>query len=414
MAGNERITIVTTRELPILPFKAPENHLARGLAWNKWLEEIERQFRFFGIESPSDMKDALLIYGGKDLVRLERYLPDADDKLDEYETLKKKLNYYYVPRINKHYKRFLFLKMRPKQGESILSYATRLRERANCCQFHDTCEDRILEHLIQTIDNEALIRKCMKKNWTLPQFLEKAGQFQNIDLQIRNMLGTSERHIRQNICCKSQSRRIKHEWPMCNYCGLSGVHPKGNNCPAYNKQCYRCQKLDHFARVCWSTRYRNIDSNWPGVKHYRGQNNNVVDEREDKRSDRTKNHDDQIAGENVTKSIVTASQKPDRLKQHNEPRLMETEERNSTFSGNKLTREKARLNVECDKQITRIRISDMCAQIKQLKTELKRWKGHCNFLMKSLGKVDVKMCDTKRIINEAHQNQVVVRVPRTI
>ena len=64
---------------------------------------------------------------------------------------------------------------------------------------------------------------------------------------------------------------------------------------------------------------------------------------------------------------------------------METEERNSTFSGNKLTREKARFNVECDKQITRIRISDMCAQIKQLKTELKRWKGHCNFLMKSLG-----------------------------
>ena len=52
------------------------------------------------------------------------------------------------------------------------------------------------------------------------------------------------------------------------------------------------------------------------MKHYRGQNNNIVDERENKRSNHKKNHDDQIAGENVTKSIVTASQKPDRLEQH--------------------------------------------------------------------------------------------------
>ena len=302
--------------------------------------------------------------------------------------------------------------MRPKQGESIVSYATRLREKAYFCQFHDTCEDRILEHLIQTIDNEELIRKCMKKNWTLPQFLEKAGQFQNIDLQTQNMLGTSERHIRQNICCKSQSRQIKHKWPMCNYCGLSGVYPKGNNCPAFNKHCYRCQKLDHFDRVCRSTIYRNIDSNWPGVKHYRGQSNSLVDERVDKRYDRTKNHDDQITGGNVIKKHCYSFTET-RLEQHNEPRLMETE-RKSTFSENKLTRERERLNEECDKQFTRIGISDMCAQIKQLKTELKRWKGHCNFLMESFGKADVKMCDTKREINDEHQNQVVVRVPRTI
>ena len=98
------------------------------------------------------MKYTLLIYGGKDLVHLEKYLPDADDILDEYETLKKKMNDNFKPGINKHYERILFLKMRPKQGESILSYATRLRERANCCQFYYTCEDRILEHLIQTID----------------------------------------------------------------------------------------------------------------------------------------------------------------------------------------------------------------------------------------------------------------------
>ena len=128
---------MTTRELRILPFIAPENHLARGIALNKWLEKIERQLRFFGIDTPSNMKDALLIYGGKDLVRLERYLHDADAKLDEYETLMRKLNDYYVPRINKHYGHFFIPQYETKATRLNFSYATGLLEKAKCCQYHD-------------------------------------------------------------------------------------------------------------------------------------------------------------------------------------------------------------------------------------------------------------------------------------
>ena len=261
MAGNEHITIVTTRALRILLFKAPENRLLSGMAWKEWLEELERQFRFFGIETPSDMKDALLIYGGRELVCLEKYLPDAEDSLDEYETLKKKLNDHYVPGINKHYENFLFQKMRPKHRESIRSYAMRLREQANECGFYDNgnCDDRILEHLMQTIDNELLIRRCMTKGWSLTQFLSKAVQYEDIQLQIRSMKDTSSKlqKARQNIDGKRQWIQGIYTLPKCSYCGLSGIHPKGYNCPAFSKRCFRCNKLDHFARVCRATEYRN-------------------------------------------------------------------------------------------------------------------------------------------------------------
>ena len=96
-------------------------------------------------------------------MRLENCLPDALENLDEYDKLKKKVNDYYLLRRNKHYVRFLFLNMRPKPGESTLSYVAILREKANTCEFLDTFDDRILEHLIQTTENEVLIHKCLRK-----------------------------------------------------------------------------------------------------------------------------------------------------------------------------------------------------------------------------------------------------------
>ena len=51
--------------------------------------------------------------------------------------------------------------MRPEKDELTVTYATHLRERAHECDFGSNCDERILEHLIQTIENEHLIQKCI-------------------------------------------------------------------------------------------------------------------------------------------------------------------------------------------------------------------------------------------------------------
>ena len=84
----------------------------------------------------------------------------------------------------------MFLKMRPKPRESTVSYATRFREKANGCEFCDAYKDRILEHLIQTIDNKLLIQKCVTKGWTFSKFLAEAGQYEGI--QLHDMKNLSE------------------------------------------------------------------------------------------------------------------------------------------------------------------------------------------------------------------------------
>ena len=76
-----------TRYLPIEQFKLRDSHNA-DKDWKLWLEEIEREFRYFRINTPTDKKDALLIFGGREIAYLEKYLPEQDCTLDEYQKLR--------------------------------------------------------------------------------------------------------------------------------------------------------------------------------------------------------------------------------------------------------------------------------------------------------------------------------------
>ena len=82
-----------------------QNQLNSGNELENWLEELEREFRFFKSTSPQDKKDAIQIYGGKTISRLFGSLSDPEDrhdKLDRYDMLRQKLNNYSVPKKNRH------------------------------------------------------------------------------------------------------------------------------------------------------------------------------------------------------------------------------------------------------------------------------------------------------------------------
>ena len=88
---NESAATVVTerRNLLIQPFK-PTDRLSVGKAGGEWLEEIEREFRYYRIKAPNDKKDALLLFGGRELRRLYKYLPDLAPNHDEYQKIRKK------------------------------------------------------------------------------------------------------------------------------------------------------------------------------------------------------------------------------------------------------------------------------------------------------------------------------------
>lgn len=144
MGENDSVTIVTeSRNLRTLPFRPPEDQLMTGKSWEDWLDGMEREFRYFRIMNPMDKKDAMIIYGGQEIARLEKSLPGPVDSIDVYQKLRQKLNDYYIPKRNKHYSRYMFLKMRPEIGETTVTYATRLREKAYECDVGTNSDERI-------------------------------------------------------------------------------------------------------------------------------------------------------------------------------------------------------------------------------------------------------------------------------
>ena len=164
-----------------------------------------------------------------------------------------KLNDHFTPKKNKHHARYLFLKMRPHVGETISVYAARLREKAKECEFGDTFDERILEHIIQTIDNKKFIERAISKTWDLTRFLTEASQTEDIARQIQDMGTEQVDHAGrvQSVPAISGSQYQMKPW-KCGFCGLLGAHVKGKDCPAFGKKCNKCHKWNHFAVVCKS------------------------------------------------------------------------------------------------------------------------------------------------------------------
>ena len=67
------------RNLRIKPFTVDVDHIATGEKWDDWLEELELEMRFFRISEAADKKDAMLIYRGAEIRRLEKSLQDSED-----------------------------------------------------------------------------------------------------------------------------------------------------------------------------------------------------------------------------------------------------------------------------------------------------------------------------------------------
>ena len=104
-----------------MTFVQNEVPLSTGKQWEEWIEGIEREFRYFRITEPIDKKDALLIYGGKEIVRLNKSLKnERAEELDEYAVLNNKLDKYFLPKKNKHHARYTFLRMKQERENKLV------------------------------------------------------------------------------------------------------------------------------------------------------------------------------------------------------------------------------------------------------------------------------------------------------
>ena len=183
-----------------------------------------------------------------------------------------------VKTVHKEVHRMTFSRMVQDQGESVTSYVARLKAQAFLCRYEIPCtcctppkmisyaEEEVSQQLLAGLRNQEHLQKVMaeaeslttldlkvKRLQVLETTEESASSLHNVTPPIA---GTEAALAKSQYKAGKVASKLPSEEILCQWCGL-GSHPNGKslerkNCPANKKNCSKCQKKGHFARVCKS------------------------------------------------------------------------------------------------------------------------------------------------------------------
>ena len=197
----------------------------------------------------------------------------GEDK--DYKTAIYKLSEYFSPQRIIAYEVYSFRKAKQKEGESLDSYHTRLRQLSKTCEFADT-DKEIKEHIILSCSSNSLRRRALRENPDLASLLKLGRALELSEIQAskveKNESAINAVNDQHKGCCtqrrpqrngRSRSQSNHHRSlsrgrstttrngstsQNCRNCGGHFLHK--TSCPAKGKDCKACGKIGHFARVC--------------------------------------------------------------------------------------------------------------------------------------------------------------------
>ena len=130
---NQTLLIIH-KQLNLQPFQLTEDIMASEQNWERQFKDFERQAQYYGIRDPEEKKQALLVFGGREVTICEDSLTDLDNG-DVYERMVQKLNNHFVPRNNTRHARFILRQNQQKSHQTIMQFYLECRELVRDCQY---------------------------------------------------------------------------------------------------------------------------------------------------------------------------------------------------------------------------------------------------------------------------------------
>jgi hypothetical protein len=206
-----------------------------------------------------------------------------DDEGDamKVDKIMEKFAAYCTPRKNITYERHIFNTRNQRAGETIDQYVTDLRTKAKSCEFGTLCDSLIRDRIVcGIIDDKLRARLLREGDLTLQKAidicranevsLEQAKSLTNVTDDVTsevNALKTDQRSDRDRYnknrnVDRGRFQKNNSETPTttCTRCG--GKHGKQQQCPAMGATCHKCQKPNHYSRMCKTrdTKERKVHS----------------------------------------------------------------------------------------------------------------------------------------------------------
>ena len=238
--------------------------------WRQWKETMQLFIELSMGRKTEKEKCSAFLYtigqAGRDIYNTMNLSEDEQGKID---ILFSKFETYCKPKQNVTIERYRFNTRVQGRQENVDQYLTELRLIARNCSFGDLEDQLIRDRLVcgtnseevrqrllrveeLSLDKAVSICRAHEESKKSAQYLNDSGGAEVCDLKKKN--GRSQKNL-----TNPQKARDSADQPMrhsCNNCGSQ--HPK-KQCPAFGKQCRKCNKLNHFAKCCRSTR-RKVES----------------------------------------------------------------------------------------------------------------------------------------------------------
>ncbi|CAF1054378.1 unnamed protein product, partial [Brachionus calyciflorus] len=223
--------------------------LNNGPRWKAYL----KRFQYFLIsktelkvsEIDDEIKVGILLHHvGERVALVYDTLAEKDDK---YNDIVKKLTDYFEPQVNEPFERYNFSEAKQHTDESLDNYVSRLRGLARNCNFLDL-EKEIMNQVIRGCLSNELRRQGLRGSLNPSEFLKFGRSIEIANSQARSIEDKNPRtEVVSSLKKKSLNNYGSNKDNVCTRCGYS--HPL-NKCPAFDKVCAKCQKKNHFARMC--------------------------------------------------------------------------------------------------------------------------------------------------------------------
>lgn len=205
-----------------------------------------------------------------------KIVDDKGDPTDEDDivvaALFKKFDDYCKPKRNLIVERHKFNTRRQNPGEAVDHYITELKTLAASCEYGNLTNDLITSQLVAGIQSDKIRDRLLREGsgLTLEKTIDICRSHEVTQEQMKLFHGECEvdsvnkRHSGQNNRARhssmtsdrnSRSKQVQEgrtERSNVVACRNCGRNHEARRCPAYGKECYRCQKKNHFGKMCRS------------------------------------------------------------------------------------------------------------------------------------------------------------------
>lgn len=256
------------------PFVIGDNPTAVASRWGEWLDRFENYLAAMDIKEATRKRAMLIHFAGEDVYKIFRTLDETGEPKD-YGVAKAKLTEHFKPQQNIEYERYVFRRTHQQASETLDQYHTRLKQLASTCEFADVSAE-IKSQIILNGNSSRLRRRALRDpKLTLKELLDLGRAMQTSEAHASGMERNQETGSVNNIRKSQHSQQSDTDQPRwrrngstnrnnelrkdqrkttCFNCGGIFPHPKEKPCPAKGKTCRACNKQNHFAKHCKTTK----------------------------------------------------------------------------------------------------------------------------------------------------------------